>query len=209
MTRQVATVAPETPVKEVARELVERGISGMPVVDDDGRVVGVVSEADVLAIERSDRDDDDGRLARLLHRREAGEGRSTARLAGEAMTSPAITIEPFWTIPSAAHIMLERSVNRLPVVAGKRLVGIVTRGDLVRAFARSDEAVAQEIRDQMRVQQDIWLEGCNVEVTVTGGETTLTGSVLRRSDAELLPKSVARVPGVVGVHADLTWSEDD
>jgi CBS domain-containing protein len=210
MTREVATVAPETPVKEVARELVERGISGMPVVDEDGRVVGVVSEADVLAIERGNPvGEDDGRLARLLHRREADDGRATARSAGQAMTSPAITIEPFWTLPSAAHLMLERAVNRLPVVAGKRLVGIVTRADLVRAFARSDESVAQEIREQLREQQAIWLDGCDVEVTVAGGETTLTGSVLRRSDAELLPKSVARVPGVVGVHADLTWSEDD
>ena len=111
MTRDVATVAPDTPLKDVARVLVELGVSGLPVVDADGQVVGVVSEADVLAKERRPSENGGG-LARLRHRgNDAEQSKFTARLAGEAMTSPAITIEPYWTIPSAAQIMLDRAVT--------------------------------------------------------------------------------------------------
>jgi CBS-domain-containing membrane protein len=210
MTRDVATVAPDTSLKDVARELVARGISGVPVVDEDGRVVGVVSEADVLAKERREPEDDGGGLARFVHRQDPNaRSKRDARLAGEAMTSPAITIEPFWTIPSAAQIMLDRSINRLPVVQDGRLVGIVTRADLVRAFARSDEEIALEIREQVALQEALWLEDGSVDVVVQAGETTLTGSVRRRADAEVLPQIVAKVPGVVTVHSNLTWSEEE
>jgi Mg/Co/Ni transporter MgtE len=98
MTQGVTTVTPDTPLKDVARKLVERGISGVPVVDEDGHVVGVVSEADVLAKERRE-PEGSGRFARLMRRAASSESaKFSARLAGEAMTSPAITIEPFWTI---------------------------------------------------------------------------------------------------------------
>ena len=209
MTRDVATVAPDTSLKDVARELVARGISGVPVVDANGRVVGVVSEADVLAKEQREPAENGGALARLVHRPNPGaRTKLDARVAREAMTSPAITIEPFWTIPSAAQIMLDRSINRLPVVHDGRLVGIVTRADLVRAFARSDEETAREIREQIALQEALWLEDGTIEVQVQAGETTLTGSVRRRGDAEILPQIVAKVPGVVTVHSNLTWSGD-
>jgi CBS domain-containing protein len=209
MTRDVATVAPDTPLKDVARELVQRGISGLPVVDADGNVVGVVSEADVLAKERRPSENGGG-LSRLRHRVDEGEqNKFTARLAREAMTSPAITIEPYWTIPSAAQIMLDRSVNRLPVVHQGRLIGIVTRADLVRAFARSDEEIAREIHEQVALQEALWLEDGTIDVVVDRGETTLTGGVRRRTDAEVLPKIVAKVPGVVSVRSNLTWADDE
>jgi CBS domain-containing protein len=210
MTRDVATVAPETSLKDVARELVARGISGVPVVDADGRVVGVVSEADVLVKERRAPEENGGALARFVHRPDPdARSKLDARLAGEAMTSPAITIEPFWTIPSAAQIMLDRSINRLPVVHNGRLVGIVTRADLVRAFARSDDEIAREIREQVTLQEALWLEDGKIDVVVQAGETTLTGSVRRRADAEVLPQIVAKVPGVVTVHSNISWAEDE
>jgi CBS domain-containing protein len=209
MTRDVVTVRPETSLKEVARTLVELGISGMPVVDADGVVVGVISEADVLAKERRE-PEDGGAIARLLHRGESEvKVKLAARVAGEAMTSPAITIEPYWTIPSAAQMMLDRAVNRLPVVQQRRLVGIVTRADLVRAFARTDEEIAEDIRERITLQEAMSWDRGPVEVTVEAGETTLTGSVRRRTDAEILPKIVASVPGVVGVRADLAWIDDE
>jgi osmotically-inducible protein OsmY len=105
--------------------------------------------------------------------------------------------------------MLERSVNRLPVVHDGRLVGIVTRADLVRAFARSDEEIAGEIRKQVALQEGLWLDEGNVEVQVAAGETTLTGSVRRRTDAEVLPKVIEKVPGVVSVRSELSWSADE
>jgi CBS domain-containing protein len=209
MTREVATARPETSLKDVARELVARGISGMPVVDDDGTVLGVISEADVIAKERGE-PHEDGAMARLLHRVDPGErAKHDARVAGEAMTSPAITIESYWTIPGAAQLMLEHAVNRLPVVQRGRLVGIVTRADLVRAFARSDEEIAVDIRDHVALQEAMWHDAGAVAVEVAAGETTLTGNLRRRCDAELLPKLVAKVPGVVSVRSELTWSEDD
>jgi CBS domain-containing protein len=208
MTRDVATVGPDTSLKQVARELVRRAISGMPVVDDRGRVVGVVSEADVLVKERRE-PDHGGALGRLLHGVDhLSELKLDARTAGEAMTSPAITIEGFWSVATAAQMMLDHAVNRLPVVRQGDLVGIVTRADLVRAFARSDEEIAREIREQVALQEAMWLETGAVEVQVDAGETTLAGNLRRRSDAEVLPKIVARVPGVVGVRSQLTWSED-
>jgi CBS domain-containing protein len=209
MTREVATVAPGTSLKDVARELIERRISGLPVVADDGQVLGVVSEADVLAKERP-QPEDGGALARLVHRSDpAAANKGAARTAGEAMTSPAITIEPYWTIPSAAQIMLERGINRLPVVHQGRLVGIVTRADLVRALARTDEEIVSEIRDQVALQEAMWLANGTVDVEVRGGEATLAGTVRRRTEADVLPKLVARVPGVVSVRSELTWAEDD
>ncbi len=209
MTRDVTTVAPGASLKDVARALVARGISGLPVVGDDGEVVGVVSEADVLAKERPE-PEEPGPLARLVARRDPeAAAKAAARTAGEAMTSPAITIEPFWTIPSAAQIMLEHGVNRLPVVHQGRLVGIVTRADLVRAFARTDEEIAREISEQVSLHEALGLENGTIDVQVRNGETTLAGSVRRRTEADILPKLVAKVPGVVTVRSELTWTEDD
>ncbi len=189
MTVDVATVNPESSLKDVARELSGRRISGMPVVDGDGRVVGVISEADVLAKEESEP--------------EAG------RAAREVMTSPAITIEPHWPVAIAADRMIEAGVNRLPVVQQGRLVGIVTRADLVRAFARSDEQIAGDIREMVALQQELWRDQQPVDVRIDAGEVTLAGEVRRREEALVLPKMVQTVPGVVSVGSTLTWSEED
>src|SRR3954451_24247248 len=137
MTTNVLTVTPETSLKEVATILSERRISGLPVVAD-GIVVGVVSEADILLRERGAPEVQHGVLARLRLRR-ADDARLHATTAGEAMTSPALTVGPRKRVHEAARLMTDRRINRLPVVAGGALVGIVTRADLVRAFTRSDE----------------------------------------------------------------------
>jgi CBS domain-containing protein len=209
MTRDVVTVALEASLKDVASVLVARGISGLPVVGDDGEVAGVVSEADVLAKERPG-PEEVGALARLVHRGDpVAEAKAAARSAGEAMTSPAITIAPFWTIPTAAQVMLDHRVNRLPVVHQGRLVGIVTRADLVRAFARTDEEIVREIRDQVAFQEALVLANGPLDVHVHGGETTIAGTVRTRTAAEILPKLVAKVPGVVSVRSELTWTDDD
>jgi CBS domain-containing protein len=105
--------------------------------------------------------------------------------------------------------MLDKHVNRLPVVRANRLVGIVTRADVVRAFARLDEAIRVEIAEAVAIQQGLVLDDSPVEVTVHGGEAVLTGTVRRRSQAEILPKVAEGVPGVVAVRSELGWSEDD
>ncbi|MER3488130.1 MAG: hypothetical protein C4307_05140 [Chloroflexota bacterium] len=125
------------------------------------------------------------------------------------MTSPAITIEPKRTVTEAAATMVEKKVNRLPVVDDEgNLVGIVTRADLVRAFVRSDEEIAREIREDV-VFRTLWIPPEQVEVEVEKGVVTLRGHVENRSDAELLAKFVQRVPGVIAVESSLTWEDED
>lgn len=179
MTRNVVTVGPGTPLKDVSRVLLERRISGVPVVEG-GRVVGVVSNKDILFKERE----------------------------------PVIAIRPGALISEAATRMLEHGVNRLPVIEdGKRfgeiesghLVGIVTHRDLVRAFARSDDEIAQEVR--ALIDSELPIPTGRVTCQVRKGEVSLDGNVEWFSTAELLVDQVKRVPGVVAVHSRLAWRE--
>jgi CBS domain-containing protein len=210
MTIDVATVQPGESLKDGARTLVARRISGLPVVDAAGRLEGMLSEGDILFRERGQVESIGGPLAWLISPGRLEEAQKVdARLVGEAMTSPAITIGPERPVTAAAALMIDRGVNRLPVVdAAGRLVGIITRADLVRAFARTDAEVAEEIRESV-MRDAMWLEDQNVEVQVDNGEVTLRGHIDRQRDAELLPKLTTSVPGVVGVTSELTWSEND
>ncbi len=209
MTTDVATVTPSTPLKDVAQILVERDISGVPVVDADGSVLGVVSEADLLAKERAEPPTRGGPLAWLVDPIEIIERRKLgARVAGEVMTSPAVTIPPYRNLATAAGVMLDNRVNRLPVIRDGKLVGIVTRADLVRAFARSDAEVLREIREDVLGRQML-LDDYAVDVAVDAGDVVLSGVMGRRSQVELIPRLVARVAGVVGIENKLSWREDD
>jgi CBS domain-containing protein len=204
MTTEVATARPDAPLKELAAQLAERGISGMPVVDDEGVVVGVVSEADVLA-KALPGPEDEGALARLLRRDDADVRRLDARLVRDVMTTPAITIEEYWPVAEAAERMLESKINRLPVVRDGRLVGLVSRADLVRAFARADDEVLADARELVALQQEMLRDDRPVEIGVEHGEVLLTGEVRDPSEAEVLAKMVRTVPGVVSVRSELTW----
>ena len=208
MSSTVVTVTPETPLSDVAALLVRHGISGMPVVVDE-QVVGVVSEADILAKERGEQTREEDRFLAWLLRHDTDQLREkiAARTAGEAMSTPAITIE-FWRSPSsAAALMLARGVKRLPVTRHGRLVGIVTRGDLVRAFARSDDAIAEDIRTGV-ILHAFWMTPNDVDVEVEGGEVTLRGVVESEAVRDALLGAVRRVPGVVAVTPQLTLRPD-
>jgi CBS domain-containing protein len=175
------------------RRLLERRARRQMKVEDvmTGEVVavlGVLSEADVLPKETTEQVE--------------------ARLVGETMSAPALTIERDREVSAAAALMLDRGVNRLPVVDEGELVGIVTRADLVRAFVRSDAQIAAEIRDEV-VADRVGLDRRSVQIEVDAGEVTLGGRLDSRADAYLLETLVAAVPGVVGVHSKLTWSDDD
>jgi CBS domain-containing protein len=209
MTRDVVTVVPETPLKDVAVILVSRGISGLPVCNAQRHVLGVISEGDILYKERGSGKRHAGPFAWLLDEtRDADRRKEQARQAGEAMTSPALTIGPHRSVSEAASLMTQRGINRLPVVAGDELVGIVTRADLVRAFARSDEEIKAEIEEQV-LEQTLWIDRDRVEVDVAHGCVMLGGTVEARSDAILLERFVGRVPGVVSVYSLLVWDVDD
>ena len=211
MTPSVVTVKEAAPLKEVAEVLIERGISGVPVVDDAGVVVGVVSEADFLLKGSGQDVARPHRLGRLFGDSKAAEARQQKRhatTAGEAMTSPAITVRPSQTLAEAARLMTGQLVNRLVVMDGGKLVGIVTRADLVRAFVRSDDELADTIREEVLLRI-MWLDPAGFTVRVTHGVATITGHAERRSTAEAIETAIAMVPGIVGVKADITWSFED
>jgi CBS domain-containing protein len=204
MTRKVITVGPRTPLKDVARSMVTKRVSGMPVVDDDGSVLGVVSEGDILAKERG-RPGTASLFDHLLEVNGNASVKHDARDAADAMTSPAVTIRPDRSVAEAAAMMLDRCVNRLPVVDKHgQLAGIVTRADLVRAFVREDDAIEREIREDV-ILRTLWNTPERFRIDVDGGEVTIEGEVSDAESAEMLSRFVERVPGVVGIRSRVTW----
>lgn len=210
MTSVVITARPEMSLKEVATTLAQCGISGVPVVDENDRVVGIVSEGDILFKERGPAERK-GTRARLRHALGTdAQSKFAAQTASQAMTAPAKTIEPWRSVSAAAARMLEEGVHRLPVVDDKsRLVGIVTRADLVRAFVRSDAEIKREIREELLERVLLLETPAAVTVEVDQGEVTLAGTLPMRTDAELLLALVARVPGVVAVDSSIDWQQED
>lgn len=211
MTSPVVSVGPDVPLKEVALLLIDNRISGVPVVDPAGAVLGVVSEADFLVKEQGADAIPHRPLARFFgesRRSQAQLAKLAAVTAADAMTAPAVTIDSRRRISEAAALMTARRMNRLPVVDDGQLVGIVTRADLVRAYVRSDDDLARTIRDEVLLRV-LWLDPALFAVDVADGVASVSGAVPRRSTAEMIEHLVAMVPGIVDVHADVSWATDD
>jgi CBS domain-containing protein len=205
MTENVFTVAVDTPLKTVATRMLEYGVSGMPVVVGE-RVLGVISETDILFKERTV-PDRKGVVDWLMHYGEDPPlAKLDARTAGEAMTTPAVTIASGRSVADAAALMLDLSIDRLPVVDAGRLVGIVTRTDLVRAFTRKDGEIAGEIRRGGMLQR-LWLDPDQLNIRVDAGNVVLEGQVDTQDLAESLVRFAAQTPGVVSVESRLTWPQ--
>ena len=118
------------------------------------------------------------------------------------MTSPPLTVRPTQQVSEAARLMVDNRINRLPVVARGRLVGIVSRADVLRAFERADEELEREIREDV-LRGALWLVPESFDVHVEDGVVALRGRVRTRQDADDVVRLVRRVPGVLGVSADL------
>ncbi|MFC8917645.1 CBS domain-containing protein [Streptomyces sp. NPDC047821] len=175
MTPDAVTVQRETPFKEIARLLDEYDITAVPVVDEDGRPVGVVSEAD------------------LLHSRIS---ENTATTAGGLMSAPAVVARPEWSAVEAARLMERKRVKRLPVVdAGGRLIGVVSRSDLLQLFLRRDRAIQEEILEDI-LTRTLGLSPAALTVDVSEGAVTLSGTV---PDDEVIPVVRRLCQGVDGV----------
>jgi CBS domain-containing protein len=207
MTIDLVTVTPEVPLKEAASLMLEHRVSGLPVVDGD-RVVGVLSETDVLYKETK-APPREGLVDWVLHYGDdPPAAKLHARTAGEAMTSPAVTVPPNRSVADAASMLLELGIDRLPVVDAGELVGLVTRSDLVRAFTRSDAAIVDEIRDEVLLRT-LWAAPHSILVTVEDGEVVLEGHVDSVTMAEMIEAFARRVPGVVSVESRLEVAVPD
>ncbi|TMS00305.1 CBS domain-containing protein [Nonomuraea basaltis] len=218
MTREVKSVTSGASFKDVAEVLIAHGVSAVPVVGDEGRVLGVISEADLLCKEEfKEQYYGEGyqpplraRLRRGLSK-EGPKVRSRARgdTAADLMTTPAVTIGPYASVVSAMRLMAEHGVKRLPVVGKEgRLEGIVSRRDLLQVFVRSDADIAREVREDI-LAHSLWAKTSDVRATVEQGVVTLFGSMQRRSDARIAVCMVERVHGVVHVIDHITWRQDD
>jgi len=208
MTPEPIAIGAETPLRDVVAILSERRISGLPVIGDRLEVLGVVSEADVVAKEQGP-EPERRRLSGWLRADRTRARKLAARTAGEAMSAPAITIEANRSVAEAAQLLASHGIKRLPVVDEEgTLVGIVTRADLVRAFARSDAEIEHELREDV-VLRALWIDDPRLDIRVERGEVRLAGRLQNRSDAELLQRFATRVPGVVSVHSTLRWDWDD
>ncbi|MFG3270015.1 CBS domain-containing protein [Streptomyces luteogriseus] len=201
MTRTVVALAAGANFKEIVRTVEGQRISALPVVDTRKRVVGVVSEADLLRKEEF-RDSAPGRGPRA--RPPEGLEKAQALTAADLMTSPPVTVHPDATLARAARLMARRKVKRLPVVDDDGVLrGIVSRSDLLRVFLRPDHDIAREIRHEVlagRLPDGI----DSVRVEVNEGVVTLTGSVPDTSVVPLAVRLVRSVEGVVDVRPELT-----
>jgi CBS domain-containing protein len=207
MTADVVTAGVDTPFKEVAALMARQGVSALPVLGGEGRIAGVVSEADLLPKQEFKEDP----TAKPLPwwRRWAGRDRTAATTAGDLMTSPAVTIGPDESVVAAARAMERHKIKRLLVTGpNDRLVGIVSRGDLVRVFLRPDT----EIRDEIIGEVFTDYLGTNpalLRVTVTDGAVTLAGEVEKKSMIPLAVRMSRSVDGVVDVADELSFAVDD
>ncbi|WP_405577184.1 CBS domain-containing protein [Streptomyces sp. NBC_01092] len=201
MTRDVAAVGRDAAFKDIVLTMQDRNVSALPVVDGGGRVLGVVSEADLLPKEEF-RDSDPDRYTQL--RRLSDLEKAGSVTAGELMTSPALTVTSDTTLAQAARTMARAKVKRLPVVnASGRLEGIVSRADLLKVFLRGDEEIAEEVRREV-VDYLFTAPASTVRVEVRDGVVRLGGQVKDTSLVPVAARLVRAVEGVVDVEFDLT-----
>ncbi|MGW7484079.1 CBS domain-containing protein [Nonomuraea muscovyensis] len=218
MTAQVTSVKADTPFKDVAEVLVTNAISAVPVVDEGGRVVGVVSEGDLMRKEEF-REQYCGEsyqppLRARLRRRVTGQGEADGRkaaghTAADLMATPAVTIPASASTVRAARVMDESGVKRLVVVdAEGRLQGIVSRRDLLRMYLRDDDELRRRVVEGIPAHAR-WNDRDRIIVEVRDGIVTLSGYPGRRSEAAAAVHAAERLDGVVDVQGAFDWREDD
>jgi CBS domain-containing protein len=206
MTIEVATIRATAGYKEIAVTLRRHGVSALPVVDADHRVIGVVSDSDLL----------DGQAARRLATgaiRLAWQLRqwsaTTAATAAGLMTAPAITVGPQMPVAEAAQLMRARRLRRLPVVDPRgRIAGIISRADLLSVFERPDEFIRDHVLTQV-VANGFGLDMREFHVVVSSGLVTIAGPVDHRATALRLIGAVWQVDGVVGVRDRLSYRKEE
>lgn len=207
MTPHVYRVQPSTGFRSIARIMRANRIGAVPVVDVSGGVVGIVSETDLLPKEEPQ----NALSHHFLESKDRRELRRKANglVADDLMTTPAITVTPQTSIRDAVRILVEDSISHLPVVdADGKLVGILSRSDVLRVFGRADSSIEKEVSARVDEMTRL-LDATRVEFHVSEGVVTLSGEIDRKSDADRLVAAVREIAGVIGVNDDLrAWWDD-
>ncbi len=208
MTTDPVKVTADTRLREAARLMVRHRVSGLPVVDEGGKLIGILSEGDFIRREAGrDRPHGVSLLDAVF-----GEGELQpvgAETVAEIMTRSVVTITPEATVGEAARVMGRRSVKRLPVVDLEgELIGIVSRADVVGAFTKPDDVIQDEVREDL-IRRLLFLDPELVEVSVSDGVVTLEGELENRTEAHLLEELSRRIAGVVRVESRLRYKVDD
>jgi len=208
MTRRVHVASPLAPFKYLVRLIEENRVSAIPIVDQQGIPVGIVSESDLLFKERrGELESSEDRLHPQKRRHQRS--KADANVASEVMTAPAITVPSDTSLSAAARLMQERNVRRLVVVDARgRIAGIVSRSDLLQVFLRTDEELREEIAATL-IPALILSSPESVGVEVRWNMVTLSGEVDRKSDADILTRLTRQIDGVVDVVDNLSYRWDD
>lgn len=194
MTTDVIAVSPDTATRDAARLMFRNRVSGLPVVDPMDHLLGIITEADFLRLEVA---------------REEGSVDGSYERVGDVMTPDVITVDPDVSLVDAAKLMCDRDVKRLPVIDGAaRLVGIISRSDIVALFTRPDEVIEDEIREDL-IRRVLFVDPDEMDVGVADGVVSFVGEIGTRTEARLLEELARRLDGVVRVDSKLTWRVDD
>ena len=201
MTTRVIWVRKDASFRDLAAALRRHRVSAFPVLGDDDKVIGVVSEADLLAKEALD--GEPGVFAGILHHRDAEKARGIT--AGDLMTAAVVAVAPEDTVEHAAQLMYSRKVKRLPVIDGRgHLVGIISRADVLAVFDRTDEDIRQEITDEV-IRNEFLVDPQAFDVKVSGGIVTLTGVPETNEVGHEIVQRIRHVQGVVAVRDRLSY----
>ncbi|HEV2756551.1 MAG TPA: CBS domain-containing protein [Actinomycetota bacterium] len=211
MTREVVTVSPSETIRAAAARLARHGISAAPVVDR-GKLVGIVSEADLVRVAFPPATTGRGGPATMTLLGLVLRGRATGlpehATVESVMTRHVVTVEPSASLADAVRTMDRLRLKRLPVVDDEgRVAGIISRADLVSSIARTDEELRDDVIDAIRLAGEESV--ADVEVDVTEGTATLSGTADRKSTKDLALRLAARVPGVLEVVDRLEFESDE
>jgi CBS domain-containing protein len=191
MTTDVVAVGPGASIRDAARLMFRYRVSGVPVVDMDDHVLGIITEGDFLTME--------------IERLETGSVPNEVR---DVMSKSVKTIPPEMDVTGAARFMQAQDVKRLVVATDGRMVGIISRFDIVSAFTRPDDLIEDEIREDL-VRRVLFVDPESIEVSVVNGVVTFVGAIGTRTEARLVEELARRLDGVVDVSNELTWRIDD
>jgi CBS domain-containing protein len=201
MTTRVIWVKKDATFREMAVALRDHRVSAFPVIDEDGKVIGVVSEADMLNKEALG--DEPGLFGGILHRRDQAKARGIT--AGDLMTTAVVAVRPDDTVERAARLMYDRGVKRLPVTdADGHLAGIISRADVLSVFDRTDEDIRKEITDEV-ILGEFLVDPAILDVAVKDGIVTLAGRPETNEGGHEIVRRVRHVQGVVAVRDRLDY----